>query len=148
MTRAGYSITADPARLDIDAIFDYLSTKAYWAEGRSRETVERSIAGSLCVGLFQGAEQVGFGRAVTDRATFAYLCDIYVLEEHRGRGLGLWIVESIMETLGPSLRCFLRTRDAHALYQRFGFERVGNADSYMVRPPGASTGVARVQPKD
>jgi ribosomal protein S18 acetylase RimI-like enzyme len=132
---AGYTITSDPARLDIDAIFEYLSKKAYWAAGRSRETIEQSITNSLCFGIFQGNQQVGFGRVVTDHATFAYLCDIYVLEEHRGRGLGLWLVESIMAALPSAVRCFLRTRDAHELYRRFGFETIGNPESYMVRTP-------------
>ena len=131
----GYSITSDRSRLDIDAIFDYLSTEAYWSAGRSRETIEHSIANSLCFGVFQGDQQVGFGRVVTDYATFAYLCDIYVLEEHRGRGLGLWLIESIIAALPPATRCILRTRDAHELYRRFGFETIGNPESYMVRVP-------------
>ena len=133
--RDGYTITSDRARLDLDAIFDYLSKEAYWAAGRSREAVEKSIANSLCFGVFQGDRQVGFGRVVTDHATFAYLCDIYVLAEHRGRGLGLWLIESIMAALPENVRYFLRTRDAHELYRRFGFETIGNPESYMVRTP-------------
>ena len=137
MTPEGFSITTDRARLDVDAIFDYLSKHAYWAEGRSRETVERSIAGSLCFGLFHGERQIGFGRVITDYATFSYLCDVYVLEEYRGRGLGRWLIDTMMAhpAQGPSMRLFLRTRDAHALYRRVGFDSITNPDSYMVRSP-------------
>ena len=137
MTPEGYSITTDRERLDVDAIFDYLSNHAYWAKGRSRETVERSIANSLCFGLFHGEAQIGFGRVVTDYATFCYICDVYILEEHRGRGLGRWLIDTMMAhpALGPSMRLFLRTRDAHALYQRVGFATITNPESYMVRPP-------------
>jgi GNAT superfamily N-acetyltransferase len=137
VTPEGFSITADRERLDVDAIFEYLNKHAYWAAGRSRETVERSIAGSLCFGLFHGERQIGFGRVITDYATFSYLCDIYVLEEYRGRGLGRWLIDTMMAhpALGPSLRLFLRTRDAHALYQRVGFAGITNPESYMVRPP-------------
>ena len=137
MTPEGFSITTDRARLDVDAIYDYLSNHAYWARGRSRETVEQSISGSLCFGLFHDERQVGFGRAITDYATFSYLCDVYVLEEYRGRGLGRWLIDTMMAhpALGPSMRLFLRTRDAQHLYRRVGFAPISNPESYMVRPP-------------
>src|SRR3954462_8285249 len=90
--RDGYLISTDPARLDIDAIHAYLS-RSYWAKGIPRSIVERSIQGSLCFGLVSGAREVGFARVISDRATFAYLCDVYVLEAHRGRGLGKWLIE-------------------------------------------------------
>ena len=137
MSHEGYSITTDRERLDVDAIFDYLSQHAYWAKGRSRETVERSIAGSLCFGLFHGDAQIGFGRVITDYATFSYLCDVYVLEEYRGRGLGRWLIDTMIAhpALGPGVRLFLRTRDAQELYRRVGFDTISNPESYMVRPP-------------
>jgi ribosomal protein S18 acetylase RimI-like enzyme len=137
VSHEGYSITTDRERLDVDAIFDYLSQHAYWAKGRSRETVERSIAGSLCFGLFHGDAQIGFGRVITDYATFSYLCDVYVLEEYRGRGLGRWLIDTMIAhpALGPSVRLFLRTRDAQELYRRVGFDTISNPESYMVRPP-------------
>ena len=137
MSHEGYSITTDRERLDVDAIFDYLSQHAYWAKGRSRETVERSIAGSLCFGLFHGDAQIGFGRVITDYATFSYLCDVYVLEEYRGRGLGRWLIDTMIAhpALGPAVRLFLRTRDAQDLYRRVGFDTISNPESYMVRPP-------------
>src|SRR4249920_3350231 len=88
-------ISTDPSRFDLDVIHGYLS-RSYWSPGIPRETVERSIAGSLCFGAFDGQRQIGFARVVTDRATFAYLADVFVLEEYRSRGLGRWLVSSVM----------------------------------------------------
>jgi GNAT superfamily N-acetyltransferase len=125
--RNEYVISDDPARLDVGVIHRYLSEDSYWARGRSREVVERSIDHSLCVGLYKpGEELAGFGRAVTDRATFAWLADVFVLEGHRGRGLGTWLVETLLAH--PELRAVYRftlaTADAHQLYLRFGFHPV------------------------
>lgn len=121
-TRGDYVISTDRDRLDIDAIHAFLS-RSYWAAGRSRERVALSIAHSLPFGLYHGADQVGFARAVTDHVAIAFLADVYVLEAHRGRGLGEWLVETVV-TL-PELRLMRRwllgTRDAHALYRRFEF---------------------------
>lgn len=135
--RGKYWITSEPSQLDVSAIHEYLSQHAYWAIGRSLETVERSIAHSLCCGLFCGRQQVGFARLVTDYATYGYLCDVYILEAHRGLGLGMWLVQSLLEhpTLPPTMRFTLRTRDAHDLYRRFGFSTVTDTTRYMVRPP-------------
>jgi GNAT superfamily N-acetyltransferase len=121
-TNGPYSITTDPLRLDIDAIHGFLS-RSFWAEGIPKETVAKAIANSLCFGLFDGTFQVGFARVVTDRATFAYLCDVYVLESHRGRGLGKWLIETVMAhpDLQGLRRFQLVTRDAHGLYARHGF---------------------------
>ena len=135
--RGDYSISTDPARMDLDAIHAYLS-RSYWAEGVPREIVERSLLGSLAFGLFHGGRQVGLARVVTDRATFAYLCDVYVLEEHHGRGLGRWLIESVMAhpDLQGLRRFSLVTRDAHALYKTFGFSALASPDGHMeiVRP--------------
>jgi GNAT superfamily N-acetyltransferase len=136
--RDGYTASSDPARLDVDAIHAFL-TVCYWSTGIPRDTVARAIAHSLAFGLYapDGA-QVGFVRAVTDRATFAYLCDVYVLEAHRGRGLGAWLVGFALAD--PALqglrRVLLATRDAHGLYERFGFAAPRWPDAYMdiVRP--------------
>jgi GNAT superfamily N-acetyltransferase len=125
--RDEYVISDDPARLDAGVIHRYLSEDSYWARGRSREVVERSIDHSLCVGLYgPGGELAGFGRAVTDRATFAWLADVFVLEGHRGRGLGAWLVETLLAhpELRDVYRFTLATDDAHELYLRFGFQRV------------------------
>ena len=130
--RGQYSITTDRGELDIDAIHAYLS-RSFWAEGIPKETVAKSIEHSLCFGLFDGAAQVGFARVVTDRATFAYLCDVYVLESHRGLGLGKWLIETVMShpDLQGLRRFQLVTRDAHGLYSRHGFQAPENPDRHM-----------------
>ena len=130
----GYTISNDPARLDLEAIHAFLSN-CYWSEGIPRETVARAVAGSLCFGLYagEGGDQVGFARFVTDRATFAYLCDVYVLEAHRGRGLGAWLVEHALahpDLLGLR-RVVLVTRDAHELYRPLGFRALARPEGYM-----------------
>jgi GNAT superfamily N-acetyltransferase len=126
------TIASDPARLDVDAIHAFL-TRSYWAKGVSRERVAKSIEGSLCFGAFDGERQIGFARVITDRVTFAYLCDVYVLEEHRGLGLGKRLVEAVRAH--PDLlalrRFLLKTRDAHGLYEQFGFERVDDGRDFM-----------------
>lgn len=137
-TRGPYTISTDRSRLDLDAIHAYLS-RSYWAEGIPREVVARSIEGSLCFGLYAGDAQIGFARVVTDRATFAYLCDVYVLEPYRGQGLGAWLVETVMAhpALEGLRRLLLVTRDAHGLYARFGFRALADPASYMeVARPG------------
>ncbi len=133
-TRDGYVISDDPARLDVDAIWAFLR-ESYWSPGVARETVAAAIDGSLVIGLYGPAgEQAGFARAVTDRATFAYLADVYVLEQYRGNGLGVWLVQTLLDHPGLSgLRLMmLRTADAHDLYRRFGFE-IAEGDSLMSR---------------
>ena len=121
--RAGYEISTDPARLDRTAIHEFLQT-AYWSPGVAYEIVDRSIDASLPFGLYApGGEQAGFARAVTDGATFAWLADVFVLEPHRGRGLGIWLVETALAhpRVRDARRVMLGTADAHELYARFGF---------------------------
>jgi ribosomal protein S18 acetylase RimI-like enzyme len=132
----GYELDDDPDRIDLDAVHTYL-TASYWAEGRSRETVERLVrTAQRVVGLYAGAEQVGFCRAVSDDASLAYLADVYVLPAHRGRGLGVELVREMIDN-GPyaERRWLLHTRDAHELYRRFGFGLPG--ERLMERPPAA-----------
>jgi GNAT superfamily N-acetyltransferase len=121
--RDGYTISDDPERLDLDVVWVFLRT-AYWSPGVPRETVAAAFAGSLGFGVYApGGEQVGFARVVTDGAAFAWIADVFVLEPHRGRGLGLWLIETIL-SLDPfdHLRLvLLATDDAHGLYERFGF---------------------------
>lgn len=130
--RGEYSISTDPTRLDVEAIHSYLA-RAYWCEGIPRRTLERAIANSLCFGLFQGKDQVGLARVITDSATYAYLCDAYVLEDHRGKGLGKWLMECVLaHPACPGLRRFsLATRDAHGLYRQFGFRELSKPESMM-----------------
>lgn len=130
-------VSTDPAKLDVDAIHAFL-TRAYWCENIPREIVERAVRNSLCFGLFDGAAQVGLARVVTDYATFAYLCDVYVRESHRGRGLGKWLIECVMAypQLQGLRRFNLATRDAHGLYAQFGFQPLAKPESYMeIRKP-------------
>src|SRR6266436_6235211 len=98
-TRAEYTISSDPCRLDVDLIHDFLSTRSYWAAGRSRERVVCSIEHSLPFGLYHPSGQVGFARVVTDFVVIAFLADVFVLEGHRGGGLGKWLVETVMRTI-------------------------------------------------
>jgi GNAT superfamily N-acetyltransferase len=130
--RDGFLVSSDPARLDIDAIHAFL-TSSYWASGIPRVVVERAIAGSICFGLFRGQRQIGFARVITDRATFAYLADVYVLEEHRGRGLATWLIETVIAhpDLQGLRRFVLVTRDAHGLYEKFGFTPLAKPENYM-----------------
>jgi GNAT superfamily N-acetyltransferase len=132
LTRGQYSITTDPQKLDVDAIHAYLS-RSFWAEGIPKDIVARSLANSLCFGLFDEAAQVGLARVVTDRATYAYLCDVYVLESHRTRGLGKWLIETVMAhpDLQGLRRFQLVTRDAHGLYSRHGFAPPAHPERHM-----------------
>ena len=134
--RADYTISTDKARLDVALIHDYLSNSSYWAQGRPLEIVQTSIEHSLCFGVYAGAQQVGFARVVTDYATFAGLCDVFVLESHRGRGLGKRLVESVVAHPAlHGLKIFiLATRDAHELYCRYGgFETLPVPQKWMIR---------------
>ncbi len=127
-----FTVVTDPAKLDVAAIHGYLS-RAYWSEGIPRHTVEKAIANSLCFGLFRGEEQIGMARVVTDRATYAYLCDVYVLEEFRGEGLAVWLMECVMShpDLQGLRRFSLATRDAHGSYKKFGFAELRKPQSQM-----------------
>jgi ribosomal protein S18 acetylase RimI-like enzyme len=121
----GYELDDDPARLDVDAIHHFISELSYWGRGRTRERVVATIEGSQrVVGLYCGAAQVGFARGISDGVTVAYLADVYVLEAHRGRGLGLELVREILEGDGaPDVHWLLHTADAEGLYERLGFRR-------------------------
>lgn len=120
--RDGFLISTDKALLDIDVIHDFLSS-SYWAAGIPREVVEKSIQNALCFGLYDGNKQIGFARVVTDKATFAYLADVFVLESYRGKGLSKWLMEVIQAhpELQGLRRWVLGTRDAHGLYEQFGW---------------------------
>jgi nitroimidazol reductase NimA-like FMN-containing flavoprotein (pyridoxamine 5'-phosphate oxidase superfamily)/GNAT superfamily N-acetyltransferase len=119
----GFLISTDAARLDLEVIHNFLSTQSYWAEGVPREVVARSIANSLCFGIYEGARQVGFARVISDYATFAYLADVFVVEAFRGRGLSKALMEAIISHphLQGLRRWTLGTADAHGLYRKFGF---------------------------
>ena len=130
--RGAFSISTDPERLDRTLIHEFLRG-SYWAAGIPKETVDRSIEGALCFGLFEGPAQVGFARVITDRATFAYVADVFILDSHRGRGLGVWLMEAVRAhpDLQGLRRWILMTRDAHGLYEKSGFRTMQDASRCM-----------------
>jgi len=132
--RDGYLISTDASMLDLEVVHGYLS-RSYWAAGVPEDVVRRSIENSLCFGVYRGEEQAGFARVVTDRATFAYLADVFVLEEHRGQGIGKWLVEVILShpDLQGLRRWMLATRDAHDLYRRYAFTELARPGIFMER---------------
>ncbi len=130
-----YEISNDPKRLDLDVIHRYLSEDSYWAQGIPREVVERAVAHSLCFGVYAGSEQVGFARVVSDRATFAYLADVFILPAHRGQGLSKRLMSAV--AAHPELqglrRWMLATADAHGLYHQHGFAALAKPERFMER---------------
>jgi GNAT superfamily N-acetyltransferase len=131
-SKGDFEISTDPARIDVDLVHEFL-TNSYWAQGIPVETVRRSIENSICFGIYHGRQQVGFARIISDRATFSYLADVFVLPSHRGRGLSRWLMECIVghPDLQGLRRWMLATRDAHGLYEQFGFTAVKKPDRWM-----------------
>lgn len=146
LLRDGFSISTDKQHLDEELIFRFLQEEAYWSKGIPRETVRKSIDHSLCFGMYSGnpvmeqAQQVGFARVISDFATFAYLGDVFVIPEYRGRGLSKWLVSSILEhpDLQGLRRFMLATYDAHGLYRQFGFEPLDQPDRFLQIARGTS----------
>jgi GNAT superfamily N-acetyltransferase len=130
-----YTLSTDKSRLDIPVIHRFLSEESYWAKGIPILTVERSVEHSLCFGLYQGGNFVGFARMITDITSFAYMADVFILREHRGKGLSKWMLQSILEhpDLQGLRRIMLATRDAHGLYARFEFKPLDAPERYMQR---------------
>lgn len=132
--RGEYSISTDKSLLDLGVIHGFLNA-SYWAAGRSVETIRRSIENSLPFGVYKGAKQVGFARVITDYATFAWIADVFILDEHQGKGLGKWLMEVIIAH--PELQGFRRwvlaTKDAHELYRKFGFNELRLPERWMER---------------
>lgn len=128
-----YEISSDPGRLDLDVIHRFLSADAYWSRGIPREVVERAVANSLSFGAYIGGAQVGYARVVTDRATFAWLCDVFVLPEHRGSGVSKMLMDAVVAHPDlASLRNFLlATADAHGLYERYGWRPLAEPQRWM-----------------
>ena len=130
--KGGYSITTDSTKVDINVVHGFLS-QCYWAKGIPKDIVKRSVDNSLCFSLFDGDKQIGLARVILDYATYAYIGDVFILETHRGRGLSKWLMSCIMShpDLQGLRRWSLLTRDAHELYQKFGFTQPGNLERYM-----------------
>jgi len=131
-----YSISTDPSKLNINVIHNYISNESYWGKGRSLEVVKKSIENSLPFGIYYKDEMIGFARVVTDYATFGWIADVFILEEHRGKGLSKWLMETILSH--PKLQGFRRwvlaTKDAHDLYRKFGFRELNKPERWMERP--------------
>jgi GNAT superfamily N-acetyltransferase len=132
MRRGQHWVTTDPEKLDMEVVYGYLS-RAYWCEQIPRATLERALRHSLCFSLFESERQVGLVRVVTDYTTFAYLCDVFVLESHQGQGLGTWMMQCVMQhpDLQGLRRWHLTTRDAHALYRKSGFVALSKPERHM-----------------
>ncbi len=120
--KENYTVSTDKEKLDVGTIHHFLYTTSYWAIGRPMNVVRKSIENSLCFGVYEGSTQVGFARVITDMATFGYVCDVFILPTYRGRGLGKWLVECIMEhpDVKSLRRVLLTSRDAHELYSKYG----------------------------
>ena len=132
-TRGEYTITTDSARVDIDVVHRYLSEESYWAQNIPREVVARSIAHSLCFSVLHEENQIGFARVTSDRATVAYLGDVFILPSHRGKGLSKWLMECVSShpALQGLRRWMLATSDAHGLYAQFGFTPIKAPERWM-----------------
>jgi N-acetylglutamate synthase-like GNAT family acetyltransferase len=130
--RDQFTISTDPARLDMDAIVDML-TRAYWAVGRPREKTERAYQNSLVFGVYDGDMQIGMARIITDTSIFAYLCDVFIHEDYRAQGLGKWLMQTILQhpDLVDVRRWLLVTSDAHGLYEQFGFNTIEDPEHWM-----------------
>ena len=135
MAHVDIQITTDPARVDVDLVHRFLSESSYWARGRSRDVVLRSIHNSLCFTLLVDGQQVDFARVATDRAVFGYLMDVFILPEWRGRGLSKILIREVVQHPDlTGLKLFLlRTSDAHELYRQFGFEPITQPETLMAR---------------
>ncbi|HEX2078396.1 MAG TPA: GNAT family N-acetyltransferase [Longimicrobium sp.] len=134
-SRATLRLSTDAAEMDVDAIHAYLSGESYWAAGIPRDVVERAVRHSLCFGIFDGGAQVAFARVISDRATYAYLADVYVLRPYRGRGLSKWMMEAVLAhpELQGLRRWQLVTKDAQGLYAQFGFTPAAHPERCMER---------------
>lgn len=128
-TKEEYFLSTDKSKLDLDTVCGFLS-RSHWAANRKRDTIAKSILNSLCYGIYHRDAQVGFARLVTDYSTYAYLCDVFVDEQYRGRGLAKWLMGCIMQNpdLRELRRFTLATKDAHGLYEKFGFKALGDEE--------------------
>ena len=133
ITKGEFTISTDKPRLQFEVIYRFLLEESYWSQGRTREQMENAIEHSLCFGIYQGERQIGFARIVSDFATFAYLGDVFVLEDFRGRGLSKWLMKVIIEhpRLQGLRRWILATLDAHGLYEQYGFAPLRFPDRWM-----------------
>ncbi len=127
-----YSISTDKRKLNFKTIYEFIS-HSYWAEGRKPDIMRSAIKNSICFGLYCKAKQIGFARVISDQATFAYLADVFIIEEYRGKGLSKWFMKAIFkhEKFSSVKSWLLATKDAHGLYMKFGFESLKEPDKFM-----------------
>ena len=132
-SKKGFEISTDKAKLNFELIFNYLDKQSYWAKGIPVEKLRVALANSMCFGVYKNDVQVGLARVVTDNATFAYLCDVFILKEHRGMGLSKWLMQTILAhpTLQELRRWSLATEDAQGLYSQFGFKPINYPERWM-----------------
>ncbi len=133
-TRDNFTISTDPDRLDFDVIHHFL-TNSYWSPGISYETVKKAAQNALCFGVYEGENQVGYARVITDYTTYAYIADVFILDSHQGKGLGKWMMQCVVDypELQGLRRWMLATRDAHGLYEKVGFVVVPGPERFMER---------------
>jgi N-acetylglutamate synthase-like GNAT family acetyltransferase len=133
LIKKGFKISTNKDLLDIKTIHDYLSNASYWSKGISEEKVQRSIDNSMCFGVYKDDKQIGLARVVTDKAIFAYVCDVFILDEYRGNGLSKWLLQTILAHphLQGLKRWSLATLDAHGLYSQFGFSPLSKPENWM-----------------
>jgi GNAT superfamily N-acetyltransferase len=133
-----FIISTDPGLIDVDVVHNYLANESYWAQGRARDVVERSIENSLCFGVYNDAGQIGFARVVTDFSVFAYILDLYILSDFGGQGLGKWLMSCILihPEMQGDLKWALCTSDAHGLYEKFNFKHLENSEKWMTMHGG------------
>ena len=145
-----YTISTDRAKLDIDVIYNFISKESYWGIGRSIEIIRKSIENSLPFGVYYHNKMIGFARVVTDYATFAWIADVFILPEYRGKGLSKWLMETILAH--PQLQGFRRwvlaTKDAHELYRKYGFGKLNHPENWMERSDTKIKEVTNHQKKD
>ena len=136
VTQGEFLISTDRRRLDLDAIQRFLTEDSYWARERTLEQTRTAVENSICFGVYHDDRLIGFARVVSDQATFAYLGDVFIIDAYRGRGLSKWLMETIIThpNLQGLRRWVLATRDAHTLYEKFGFHGLVHPDRWMERP--------------
>jgi len=131
--KMGFSISTDRSLLNFDVIYNYLAKESYWAKGIDVERQRKALENSMCFGIYKQNDQVGFARVITDEATFAYICDVFILADFKGLGLSKWLMQSIVEhpDLQGLRRWSLATSDAHGLYSQFGFTQLSRPENWM-----------------
>jgi GNAT superfamily N-acetyltransferase len=133
LANEGYFISTDQQLIDFDEVYNFLENESYWSRGVTKERLRRAISNSLCFGIYKNGKQAALARVITDKATFAYICDVFVLQEHRGKGLSKWLIQTIRQhqDLQGVRRWSLATADAHGLYAQYGFVPLTQTDRWM-----------------